>query len=114
MLIRFWKTRLTTCCLPNDHLHKIGKMKKFIYYFLLTVTVLIVALFVSWAVYCCVYRQFFYVQPSGPVLPGGMGPIFSSGVWLLVAALAGFIGGGLLRWLNYDGKQKSCSGGEEG
>ena len=55
-------------------------LKKIAYYLLLTVTVLIVALFVSWAVYCCVYRQFFYVQPSGPVLPGGRGPTFSSGV----------------------------------
>lgn len=85
-------------------------MKK--YYFLLAVTVLIIALLAGEAVWLPIYLEFFYVPPPGPVLPESAGPNLSSGLYLLTAALAGFIGGVLIHTLDYDGSQKDHPGGE--
>ena len=86
-------------------------MKKIIYWFMLTVAVLVIAMFAGMAIWFCVYRRFFYIPPTGPVLPESVGPDAGSAICLLIASLSGFVGGGLIRLLNYSGSQKGPLGG---
>ena len=88
-------------------------MKKIAYYLLLTATVSTIAILAGMAVWCCVYRQFFYIPPTGPVLPESAGPDTGSAICLLIASLSGFVGGGLIRLLNYSGSQKGPLGGAD-
>ena len=85
-------------------------MKKIIYWFMLTVAVLVIAMFAGMAVWCCVYRQFFYIPPTGPVLPESAGPDTGSGLLLFAAAFAGFAGSGILYFFNSDGQQDWIEG----
>ena len=88
-------------------------LKKIAYYLLLTATVSTIAILAGMAVWCCVYRQFFYIPPTGPVLPESVGPDAGSAICLLIASLSGFVGGGLIRLLNYSGSQKGPLGGAD-
>ena len=88
-------------------------LKKIAYYLLLTATVSTIAILAGMAVWCCVYRRFFYIPPTGPVLPESVGPDAGSAICLLIASLSGFVGGGLIRLLNYSGSQKGPLGGAD-
>ena len=85
-------------------------MKKIIYWFMLTVAVLVIAMFAGMAIWFCVYRQFFYIPPTGPVLPESAGPDTGSGLLLFAAAFAGFAGSGILYFFNSDGQQDWIEG----
>ena len=85
-------------------------MKKIIYWFMLTVAVLVIAMFAGMAIWFCVYRRFFYIPPTGPVLPESAGPDTGSGLLLFAAAFAGFAGSGILYFFNSDGQQEWIEG----
>ena len=85
-------------------------MKKIIYWFMLTVAVLVIAMFAGMAIWFCVYRRFFYIPPTGPVLPESAGPDTGSGLLLFAAAFAGFAGSGILYFFNSDGQQDWIEG----
>ena len=85
-------------------------MKKIIYWFMLTVAVLVIAMFAGMAIWFCVYRRFFYIPPTGPVLPESVGPDAGSGLLLFAAAFAGFAGSGILYFFNSDGQQDWVEG----
>ena len=85
-------------------------MKKIIYWFMLTIAVLVIAMFAGMAIWFCVYRQFFYIPPTGPVLPESAGPDTGSGLLLFAAAFAGFAGSGILYFFNSDGQQDWIEG----
>ena len=85
-------------------------MKKIIYWFMLTVAVLVIAMFAGMAIWFCVYRRFFYLPPTGPVLPESAGPDTGSGLLLFAAAFAGFAGSGILYFFNSDGQQDWIEG----
>ena len=85
-------------------------LKKIAYYLLLTATVSTIAILAGMAVWCCVYRQFFYIPPTGPVLPESAGPDTGSGLLLFAAAFAGFAGSGILYCFNSDGQQDWIAG----
>ena len=61
-------------------------MKKIIYWFMLTVAVLVIAMFAGMAIWFCVYRRFFYIPPTGPVLPESVGPDAGGAICLLIAS----------------------------
>ena len=88
-------------------------MKKFFYYFLLTVTVLAVAMAAGYAVWCWAYDQFFYVPPTGSILPESAGANAGSGLSLLAAAFAGGLGGAFLYFLEDGGPRDHTGGGDE-
>ena len=85
-------------------------MKKIFYWFMLTVAVLVIAMFAGMAIWFCVYRRFFYIPPTGPVLPESAGPDTGSGLLLFAAAFAGFAGSGILYFFNSDGQQDWIEG----
>lgn len=85
-------------------------MKKIIYWFMLTIAVLVIAMFAGMAIWFCVYRRFFYIPPTGPVLPESAGPDTGSGLLLFAAAFAGFAGSGILYFFNSDGQQDWIEG----
>ena len=85
-------------------------MKKIIYWFMLTVAVLVIAMFAGMAIWFCVYRRLFYIPPTGPVLPESAGPDTGSGLLLFAAAFAGFAGSGILYFFNSDGQQDWIEG----
>jgi len=85
-------------------------MEKIIYWLMLTVAVLVIAMFAGMAIWFCVYRRFFYIPPTGPVLPESAGPDTGSGLLLFAAAFAGFAGSGILYFFNSDGQQDWIEG----
>lgn len=92
---------------------EILQIMKSAYCFLLIVTVATIMLFVGLSVCNWVYDRFIYVPSPGPVLPESVGPDAGSAICLLIASLSGFVGGGLIRLLNYSGSQKGPLGGAD-
>ena len=82
-------------------------MKKFLYYFLLTITVLAATALIGTAFWFAVIRpdSNYHLDP-GQLPSMGFPDLFLSGTFLLFAAPVCFVGSFLIRLLNYDDQKK--------